>query len=265
MFGVGKTISGGVLVNNIATQIPNCMLHLRSDLGVTLNGSGQVTRWEDQSGRGNHAVVAPGSNGPKFMAASLKSKNVLNFASTSTQALAIPNGSGDLTTSLLNGISVFVVWAWTDSSGATGTNIITSAPTGNWSNNWGLVNGPNEVAGEVEFWEWNFSVVGPPTSFVGLTGLTNNNYRCTVGTYDNNALVMHHYSDGVDHSAASIGIFTTSASQTIIGAVTIAGGSGAVSRYLNGNIAEIAVYNRGLSAIEAETLHQYSVKNYGTP
>lgn len=38
----------------IPTDIAGCVLWLRSDLGITKNGSNLVSLWEDQSGVGNH-------------------------------------------------------------------------------------------------------------------------------------------------------------------------------------------------------------------
>jgi hypothetical protein len=264
MFGVGKIISGGTLVNNAATQIPNCILHLRADLGLTLNGSGQVTRWEDQSGRGNHAIVALNSNGPTISQKALNGKNVLTFASASTNALQIPaGGNNDLTTGATNnGLSVFAVWNWTGTQGAGFQCIINAAPSGAWSNNWGLGNGPAGSSGQLEFWESFYNTVGPPSSFSGIT-VANNNYRCSVGTY-NFSNSIHLYNDGTDNSVSGQITFSRSAAPVIIGAYTSVVAT-TTAGYLDGNIAEIAVYNGDIGAINAEILHQYSVRNYGTP
>lgn len=261
---MGKIISGGVLINNIATQIPNCILHLRSDLGITLNGSGQVTRWEDQSGRGNHAIVALNSNGPTISSGILNGNNVLTFASASTNALQVPvGGNNDLTTGATgNGLSVFAVWNWTGTQGAGFQCVINAAPSGAWSNNWGLTNGPGGGSGQLEFWESFYDTVGPPASFIGIT-VGNNNYRCSIGTYNlSNSIRL--YNNGVDNNVVGQAVFSRSIAPVIIGAYTSVVAT-STAGYLDGNIAELAVYNGDIGAINAEILHQYSVRRYGTP
>jgi hypothetical protein len=49
------------------TQLAGCVLWLRSDLGITLNGS-TVSAWADQSGNGNNATQGTGANQPTYSA-----------------------------------------------------------------------------------------------------------------------------------------------------------------------------------------------------
>lgn len=266
MIGVGKVMSGGISINDSVAQITGCVLHLRSDLGVILNSSGQVARWEDQSGRGNHAASAGlNSTLPNITKAALNGNDVLKFTAAASNALAIPAGGNEDLTNGLTGanISVFAVWNWIGSEGAGFQAIINAAPNGNWSNNWGLNNGTGGGTGQLEFWAGNYNVSGPPASFVGVTTAANLNYRCSVATFSFGNTV-HFYDNGFDNSSTARAIFSRSSAPIIVGAYTGTANS-AIAGFLDGNIAEIAVYNRELSGIEAEILHQYSVQRYGTP
>jgi hypothetical protein len=51
------------------TSLSGCVLWLRADLGVTLNGS-TVSAWADQSGTGNHASQGTAANQPTYSASS---------------------------------------------------------------------------------------------------------------------------------------------------------------------------------------------------
>lgn len=50
----------------LPNQLSGCLLWLRADLGITLDPSGNVGRWADQSGRGNDAVQSSVSNQPRY-------------------------------------------------------------------------------------------------------------------------------------------------------------------------------------------------------
>lgn len=74
----------------IPRDLPGCVLWLRSDLGVTKDGSNNVTQWADQSGQGNHA--APGT-APLYVASGVNGKPVIRFDDTSSQFLSITGNS----------------------------------------------------------------------------------------------------------------------------------------------------------------------------
>ncbi|MCA9617404.1 MAG: hypothetical protein KC731_00185 [Myxococcales bacterium] len=49
------------------TDLSGCLLWLRADLGVTVDGEGLVTGWADQSGQGNHAAQTTPANSPRLL------------------------------------------------------------------------------------------------------------------------------------------------------------------------------------------------------
>jgi hypothetical protein len=259
MIGLGKNISGAVQANAVATQLPGCVLWLRSDLGIGLLNN-KVISWLDQSGRNNHATVAASSNGPTITKAALNGNDVLTFANASSNAMIIPYGNGDLIPQS-NGFSLFIIWAWTDSSGATNRQIIGTQSSPAWSNNWGFCNGPTGNPGDIEFFQGSY-ITG--THHLGLTGYTNNNYHYSICTY-NFVDTINFYIDGVKNTQATNSTWVQSLpSQCVIGNYTQAGGTGApnATAYVNANIGEIGIWNRALSSVEAEQLHQYAKNRY---
>lgn len=65
--GAGGAIGGGSVVSPQTIFGSSLKLWLRSDLGITLNGS-NVSAWDDQSGNGNHVTQATPANQPAYNA-----------------------------------------------------------------------------------------------------------------------------------------------------------------------------------------------------
>lgn len=63
----GRVAAGVVTSPWDPSQIPDLVLDLNADLGITLNGSA-VSAWADQSGNGNHFVQATASVQPNYSA-----------------------------------------------------------------------------------------------------------------------------------------------------------------------------------------------------
>jgi hypothetical protein len=63
----------------LPTSATGCVLWLRGDMGVTLNGS-TVSNWNDQSGTGNHFVQATSAVQPLYVASGINSLPSLDFA-----------------------------------------------------------------------------------------------------------------------------------------------------------------------------------------
>jgi hypothetical protein len=52
----------------VPTDIAGCVLWLRSDLGITKDGSDRVSQWNDQSGQSNHATQSTDAKKPVWIA-----------------------------------------------------------------------------------------------------------------------------------------------------------------------------------------------------
>ncbi len=70
-------------------------LWLKADAGVTADGSGLVSQWNDQSGNGNHAVQIQAVNQPLLVAGAMNGKPVLRFdgSGANLNYLEIPHAS----------------------------------------------------------------------------------------------------------------------------------------------------------------------------
>ncbi|KKN74676.1 hypothetical protein LCGC14_0388780 [marine sediment metagenome] len=60
-------------------DIANLLVWLRSDMGVTKDGSDAVSLWADQSSNGNDVVQAVGSKQPTWLSSQLDSKPAISF------------------------------------------------------------------------------------------------------------------------------------------------------------------------------------------
>jgi hypothetical protein len=74
----------------LPTSIPKCLLWLRSDLGVTTNGT-KISAWADQTGNGNNVSQSMSARQPTYVTSG-GPNNVpyINFTRFSTQNLNIP-------------------------------------------------------------------------------------------------------------------------------------------------------------------------------
>jgi hypothetical protein len=61
-------------------QLPNLVLWLNADVGVTLDNNGNVTGWADQSGHGNDAAPPSPMGRPAFMASYVHKHGALHFS-----------------------------------------------------------------------------------------------------------------------------------------------------------------------------------------
>jgi len=71
------------------TALPNCVLWLRADLGVTMDESDRVATWADQSGNGNNFTQTTDTKKPVWQAsvAAFNNKPTLLFDSAKSQTL----------------------------------------------------------------------------------------------------------------------------------------------------------------------------------
>jgi hypothetical protein len=76
---VTDTVTGVKVDTTPAAIEPELSLWLKADAGVTADGSGFVSQWNDQSGSGNHAVQTQAVNQPLLVAGAMNGKPVLRF------------------------------------------------------------------------------------------------------------------------------------------------------------------------------------------
>jgi hypothetical protein len=214
----------------IPTQVSGCVGWFRSDLGISLDGSGNVQQWNDQSGNGFNVSQGTAANRPGYV--TTQSTPALHWTTTSQGLL----DSGGFTP-LSQPIEYFVVAS--ESSTSAGVLVDTNAGTGcsTFANglNINVSNGGTQIAGPPILASTPFvsdSIFNGSTSSIAVNGgtpVTGNLSTTGTGT------------------SLAIGERTT-------------GGVGWL-----GNIQEVVFYSRKLSASERTRVLRYLGGRYGIP
>ena len=234
-----------------ANVTDNLKLWLKADAGVT--GSAPISGWDDQSGNGYNATVP--TNGPDLVSSQLNFNPTLDFTGSNSEYLSITNGI--LGTSTFNNAWIYTV-SRTDNSATTNTifneNLNVGGESFNvlltWSNantyydfgnrsGVGRINGPwTGTNGDYNLWTFgSSSSTSTPNSSRkaiskdGLVFLSNNNN---------------------DNATGANNDFTIGGRYT-----------GANNYYMNGQIAELAIYMAVPSIFEEEKIESYFGLKYG--
>jgi len=227
----------------VPTQLQNCSLWLRGDLGITLNG-GNVSGWADQSGNNNNAAQANSANQPPYVATAMNGQPALKgdganyWMKTSSfslgaqatliavvQCLEAPGTQWYRR--ILEHNYAATYYLGTDSTGNQYKLIVddSTAP-------FGTANGGTLV-------------VGPPNVIVTGT------YLAPTGTiYINGAAAAHDSTSFTTPTPTSFPMYVMAQ-------------LGGAANFWHGYLAEVIVYNRALSASELSLVHRYLGARYG--
>lgn len=116
-------------VSFVPTQLSGCVLWLRADLGVTLDGSNNVSQWSDQSSSGNNYAQGTSGNRPAW--------NATGNARGTGPAIVFTNNNELLTrTSSPLGASTFTLFLVLKIASASGGTIADFGDTG--GQGWGV-------------------------------------------------------------------------------------------------------------------------------
>ncbi len=216
-------------------------LWLRSDTGIQTS-AGVVTSWADQSGNSNNAAQATSSARPTFLSSSVNSKPALDF--DGGDSLFIPS------TSALRpqAVTVFVVGRNDDTS----SNYRTFFRGGGDGENegYGLLKGSSGT--QMRF---NINTNNGGGNFATGTVPTNS-FGVMAGRYDQSSITVHVNGVLTGTAANSSGITSyDSAAGNFVG-------SAGTTRYLDGQIAEVLVFNRALSDLERIGVEFYLYQRY---
>jgi hypothetical protein len=264
----GSTFNGATVgcTSNISFQnnssIPNCatgpLLWLKADVGISYDVSNKVSQWNDQSGNGHHASAAAALQ-PTYIINTLNGKPVLNFDGTD----GMVTNNIDMTNT--NKADVFVIFQ-DDLTEAALSSIFDTR--GNLSPDIGTTMESNITASSLQ---------GGTNDHGIATGLRGNNqysYTSTAGQATAKCFKMV-------ENRCDMGLTTLESTMYINGVyiprtagnkdfnntgnfgntyATIGYFSNAYN--LKGNIAEIIVYNRVLTATERTTVENYLTTKY---
>ena len=236
--------------NSVAymTSVPqrsaNLITWLRADAGVTYN-SGQVSLWADQSGNGNNAGQATSADQPTLSTGAINGLPALSF-NGSSQFLQFGSGFANFS----SGASIFVV-----TNPATLGSYQTWVSFGNSGSNYlGLEQ--TSTSGSVSFYTYSGSSSSAVTA---ASALSASQYQLVESVYNgtNTATI---YNNGVQKGTGSSLLTAPTTPPRTINYVGQFAGSGA---YLNGQIAEILVYNTALSSVQRAAVESYIYSKYG--
>jgi hypothetical protein len=224
------------------------LLWLKADTGVTLDGSGKVQEWADQSGSLNHAAQSTSGQRPEVVSNAVGGKPSLKFYGG--RNLRLPTGFADFT----DGVSFYVLMkspaaqAWeryiSFSSTSGGADLMEMFRVDATDDIAAMFSDATTSSG-VEFPD-----VNPPSSLFSATGVTFNPSNDTVTLYKDGVLT--------DTETSTINPRVFARSHNYIG-------TGWIGHYMQGEIAEVLVFNRSLSQTEVAQLSLYLNERYSTP
>lgn len=219
----------------------NLITWLKSDLGVTLNGS-TVSNWSDISGSNNSASQSTAGNQPTFSSSAIAGLPALTFDGSSDY-MQFPNGFSDWT----QGCSIFLITKPTTVT--TGLRFFDYA-TGLNANNLKIEEiSPNGL-------EFDVNGVSSPSNITSTTGLTNNTFQL-IEVVHNGAGFATLYTNG---NVNAQGTLNNISNVTRTGCFIGKGYSG--GNLFVGQIAEYLVYNRALSSSERVNVENYLLNRY---
>lgn len=212
----------------VPTALSGCVLWLRADRGITLNGSG-VMRWTDQSGNGNDVVQNTAPDQPTVTASAIGGKPALAFNGTSQY---LENSAFSITSPL----TIFAVAQYAAVGGVEMVFSCSSGGASYWDSS-------TSDTGEGFYFngiQVNVVVPEPGAAFVGtglMDGTVNSFYR-------NNGVQVNALSTNGTVSNLQIGAFSASD--------------------FNGKfISEFIVYNRALVSGDISKVWTYLEADYG--
>ncbi len=252
--GVVETSYNYDLYGRQESSLPFGMkLWLKADAGVTKDGSNKVSAWADQSGSGANANQATSGAQPTWVDSALNGKPVLRFDGSDDFLQGTNNGynpsAGDYT--------IFVVHKRTSSAYWTGAftynaaSGVYGAPIAGWREN-------------TEQFGVNFVGSSDAGVYVNHSGSPNDFYLTTVqrkgGTNGNGGgLKVRSVSEGLLLESSGTQSWSSGASANYsVGRHWWNNGG----HQLNGDVAEVIVYNRNLSPSERSRVEVYLGKKY---
>ncbi len=219
----------------------NLITWLKSDIGVTLNGS-TVSNWLDLSGSSNSATQLTALNQPIFNTNVINNLPALTFDGTNSY-MQFPNGFSDWN----QGCSIFIVANPTTVT--TGRRFFDYA-TGLNANNLKIEEiSPNGL-------EFDVNGVSSPSNIISTTGIAQNSFKL-IEVVHNGAGFATLYSNG---DIVAKGTLNNISNVTRTGCFIGKGYSG--GNTFTGHIAEYLVYNRALSTAERVNVENYLLNRY---
>lgn len=254
------------------TEIDDLALWLRADLGVTIV-SGRVSSWADQSGNGRDATQATAALRPILVANEINGESVIRFASdaatmaynllTTPSFQSFPSNSG----------SLFFVCKKLVTGDDFGQILGTFNGVIDADAKWDVSFNIDGVDGNYKYYTFNYTLFYPGEGGIGTTltptgdakkyGWTNEFLMFYMQkTASDNSFIWHNAKEVDAANGNPIMIDGPPLAMPInIGADSLNVGPTTTSG-LNGDIAEIILFDRALTNIERQRVEQYLSKRY---
>ena len=238
-----RTRSGSYLVHNSSvtppqpfspTDIAGCQLYLKADVGITKDVDNYVSQWDDQSENGYNAVQGTGANQPLLVDNVFNNKPALRFGGLNDFMIS------NVTDTYTQPITIIIVYTLSGS----GFQAVVSLPS-TYYKYCPAYNGSGTFYMTDDSYNLLYSDVVPYT---------------TIGTYFWSGLTSKIYKGGAYINTGNQ-LVNTFTGNFQIGRIAYSGGAG----YLNGDIAEIIVYNKELSSTEMDSVSIYLRDKYNIP
>jgi autotransporter-associated beta strand protein len=250
--GKNRTEPPGVPLFSSPDDIPGLVLWLRAEGESYTEGQAAGT-WTDLSGFGNHAVAPAPGNRPVFRANRINGKPAFQFTRSSAHEFRLPVATFNGMDSL-NNLSLFMVAKWTGSGGVPSGlfgawNIVNSTPNTHFE--------INNSGGGLRF------RVAEMDSINAAGALAANEWAVLTGTMagSGDTPLARLFKNGTE-----IGSRLQSPGDALIADKDVmAIGSSNAGRNLNGDIAEVLMYDRDLDAGERAFLDAHLGTRYDLP
>lgn len=242
--------------SNIPDMLPACdpVLWLDAGSGTTADGSGNLIQWNDKSPLNNHATQGIAANRPRLKNNELNNKPVVRFDGTNDDMV-----TPAVNLSTVQKADVFIV------SKANNEGIpLYHASVADGANNFHIIENHTNAANGL-----SANLKGLNSDLVSFK--SNDSYAC-----------FKRYQVSFDKALAGLaqiairvnGVSITNSNGTVTGTeitnnlgnspFTIGGAPGTSALHFNGDIAEIIVYNKILTATERNAMNSYLSKKYFT-
>jgi hypothetical protein len=248
-------VSGGGLGGTLpAISSGTLQLWLRADYGVITNSEGQVSDWQDQSGNTNDATQASTNNQPLLVyPAGLGGAAALRFDGSADAASGdYLVGTGNVGVS--NALTAFAMYSIFFAVPRWGDLVwLVGQPAGNTSKGCAVLNGDMDFTTWTDNYRSSFLV--PSNTYRICTDRVNTNLS-TVEMFDTTA------SSQTNFSFAMTGQQSPTAGYYIGGLNPTLPGLGNNGRCLNGDIAEVIIYQGSLSDADRLEVANYLEQKY---
>ena len=231
-----------ILIGNTNAQTPGGVVNtdfqmwLKANVGVTVEATGKVSQWDDQSGNALNAIQTNATYQPSYTDASkfFNGSPSVDFPQTSLVGMLT---SCNVPTNLY---SIFVVYNSTSNSTSARRALQSTA------NNWLI--GPHGNNTGFYAGNWVYNSTPNPSAIPTVNTITSNGNATLNAFFNLNGKLM----------SAAAGVTATASPQTIA-----LGASGVYNEPIGGSIAEVIVFNRLLDANEKRQIESYLAIKYG--